>query len=141
MAAPVPQRAPAPAANPAAAPVASPNLTQMSHQEQQPAKVEAKKEQALRTAIADDSSWIIGELHYLHTDGGQWVLRYAPLDREDRNGGAVVLAKNIDMSKFREGDFVFVKGQMLDEGRSSRHTTEPLYRVTSIDLNERPGAP
>jgi hypothetical protein len=146
---PLPARSPAPttpaapsapAAYPVVPPAASPGVTQMTHREEQPAKTEAKKEQALRTAVADDGSWIIGELHYLHTDGGRWVLRYAPLDKEDRYGGAVVLANNVDMSKYREGDFVFVRGQILDEGRATKHSSEPLYRVTSIDLNERPGA-
>src|SRR5262249_33423209 len=97
------------------------------------------QETVQKTAIADDASWIIGQLTYVHSDGGLWLVRYAPLDREDRFGGAVVLAAGSDMSKFREGDMVFVKGEVLNQGRSFRHLGAPLYRVTSIDLNERPG--
>ena len=63
-----------------------------------------------RVAIADDDSWIIGQLFYLHADGGTWVVRYAPLGKEDRYGGEVVLARGVDMSQLREGDLVYVKG-------------------------------
>jgi hypothetical protein len=105
----------------------------------EPKADEVSKENVLRVAMADDGTWIIGELHYVHADGGLWVLRYAPLDREDRYGGAVVLARGQDMSKFREGDLVFVRGSMLDEGRASKYLAAPLYRATAIELNERPG--
>jgi hypothetical protein len=42
------------------------------------------------------------------------------------------------MSKFREGDLVFVKGSVLNEGRASKYVGGPMYRATSIELNERP---
>jgi hypothetical protein len=140
MAAPLTPRPPqAPAAAPAA-PAAGPGVTPIAHKEQS-APDEIKKENVLRVAMADDGSWLIGELHYVHADGGLWVVRYAPLDKEDRYGGAVVLAKGPDMSRFREGDLVFVKGSILDEGRASKHVGGPLYRATAIELNERPGEP
>jgi hypothetical protein len=139
---PTPGRSYAPIPSPApAAPGAPPGVMPISHTVQKPALPEAPKETVLRVAIADDASWVIGELQYVHTDGGTWVVRYAPLDREDRYGGAIALAKGVDMRQFREGDLVFVKGSILDEGRSSRHVGAPLYRVTSISLNERPGEP
>jgi hypothetical protein len=116
-------------------------ITQAIHETVEPAAAGAPatpKETVERVAIADDASWIIGQLTYVHADGGIWVVRYAPLDREDRFGGAVVLAPGPDMNKYREGDIVFVKGAVINEGRSSKHLGAPLYRVTSIDLNERP---
>ena len=139
--APRPMPAPAPAPAPAAgtsmaAPPASGVIT-ATHKEQKTEEV--SKENVLSVAMADDASWIIGELHYVHADGGLWVVRYAPLDREDRYGGAVVLARGQDMSKFREGDLVFVRGSILDEGRASKYLAAPLYRATAIELNERPG--
>jgi hypothetical protein len=132
----------APAAAPLVAVGGAPGLMPISHEQEPPAQAaqgEIKKENVLRVAIADDASWVIGELQYVHADGGIWVVRYAPLDKEDRYGGAVVLAKGQDMSKFREGDLVFVKGSMLNEGRASKFVGGPLYRATSIELNERPG--
>lgn len=135
------QAVPGAAAAPAVAPAAVPGLLAISHEQEPPAPAEIKKENVLKVAMADDASWIVGELHYVHADGGLWVVRYAPLDKEDRYGGAVVLAKGQDMSKFREGDLVFVKGSVLDEGRASKYVGGPLYRATSIELNERPGEP
>jgi hypothetical protein len=138
--APRPPQAPqAPAAAPAS-PAAGAGVTPIGHQEPA-APDEIKKENVLRVAMAEDGSWLIGELHYVHADGGLWVVRYAPLDKEDRYGGAVVLARGPDMSRFREGDLVFVKGSILDEGRASKYVGGPLYRATAIELNERPGGP
>ena len=137
---PRPAPAPAPARAPAAptsyATPAASGVIPANHKEQK--TEEASKESVLRVAMADDASWIIGELHYVHADGGLWMVRYAPLDKEDRYGGAVVLARGQDMSKFREGDLVFVKGSILDEGRASKYLAAPLYRATSVELNERP---
>jgi hypothetical protein len=101
------------------------------------AAADAPKETMERIAIADDASWIIGQLSYVHADGGIWVVRYAPLDTEDRFGGAVVLAPGTDMSKFHEGDVVFVRGEIVNKGRGSKYVGGPLYRATSIDLNDR----
>jgi hypothetical protein len=142
---PPPRPAPAPAPAPAAAPAgrtsmaapAAAGVIPATHREQKAADV--TKENVLRVAMADDGTWIIGELHYVHADGGLWLVRYAPLDKEDRYGGAVVLARGQDMSKFREGDLVYVKGSILDEGRASKSLAAPLYRATTIELNERPG--
>jgi hypothetical protein len=129
---------PAPAGPVSYAAPAPAGVVPANHQEKVEKAPEVSKENVLRVAIADDATWIIGELHYVHADGGLWVLRYAPLDKEDRYGGAVVLARGQDMSKFQEGDLVFVKGSILDEGRASKSLAAPLYRATSIELNERP---
>jgi hypothetical protein len=104
-----------------------------------PALAEAPKETVERVAIADDASWVIGQLSYVHAGGGIWLLRYAPLDTEDRYGGGVVLAPGADMSKFHEGDIVFVRGSIVNEGRGSKYVGGPLYRATNIELNERAG--
>jgi hypothetical protein len=90
-----------------------------------------------RTAIADDGSWVVGQLFYVHEDGGTWILRYAPLSREDKYGGEVVLAHGLDMKEFREGDLAYVTGEFLKEGRASKYVGGPLYRPFSIKLNER----
>ena len=45
-----------------------------------------------RVGCAADYSKVVGQLYYVHIDGGVWILRYAPLSQEDGNGGSVVLA-------------------------------------------------
>jgi hypothetical protein len=89
-----------------------------------------------RVDHAPDYAWLTGQLFYVHADGGLWVLRYAPLWKEDPNGGSMVLARDIRMDNYHEGDLVTVHGEIL-----SQHATEflggPLYRVLSIQLVER----
>jgi hypothetical protein len=102
-----------------------------------PAPQDIKEEYIRRVAIADDASWIIGQLFYIHADGGLWIVRYAPLDKEDRYGGGVVLARGQDMTQFEEGDLVYLRGQILNGGRASKYVGGPLYRAASITLNER----
>ena len=89
-----------------------------------------------RVDRAPDYSWITGQLFFVHADGGLWVLRYAPLDTEDRNGGGVILARDRSMDSYREGDLVTVRGEILQE-RASRYLGAPLYRTSSILLVER----
>ena len=96
-----------------------------------------KPQYAQRVAIADDGSWVLGQLFYVHEDGGTWIVRYAPLGKEDKYGGEVVLAHGIDMSKLREGDLAFVRGEIVHEGRASKYVGGPLYRAFSVELNER----
>jgi hypothetical protein len=90
-----------------------------------------------KVGCAEDYSWITGQLFYLHTDGGKWVLRYASVDQEDRYGGSVVLAPTVSMTNFREGDLVCVHGQILNHGRATRHLGGASYRANHIDLIER----
>jgi hypothetical protein len=89
-----------------------------------------------RVNHAADYSQLTGQLFYVHADGGLWVLRYAPLDTEDRNGGGVILARDRPMDTYREGDLVTVRGEILQD-RASRYLGAPLYRTSSIQLVER----
>ncbi len=89
-----------------------------------------------RVDHAADYSQLTGQLFYVHADGGLWVLRYAPLDTEDRNGGGVILARDRSMASYREGDLVTVRGGVLQE-RASKYLGAPLYRSSSIQLVER----
>ena len=88
-------------------------------------------------AIADDASWVLGQLFYVHEDGGTWIVRYAPYSKEDRYGGEVILAHGIDMSNLREGDLAFVRGEIIKPDRASKYVGGPLYRASSVELNER----
>jgi hypothetical protein len=89
-----------------------------------------------RVDRAADYSWVTGQLFYVHADGGLWVLRYAPLAKEDTYGGSVVLARDRQMDSYREGDLVTVHGEILNQ-KSSIFLGGPLYRARSIQLVER----
>jgi hypothetical protein len=90
-----------------------------------------------RVDRAADYSWVTGQLSFVHADGGVWVLRYAPLDKEDPNGGSVVLARGRQLDSYREGDLVKVHGEILPE-KGSLFLGGPLYRIHSIQLIHRP---
>jgi len=90
-----------------------------------------------RVARAADFSKLTGQLFYAHTDGGIWVLRYAPLDTEDSYGGGVVLARDRSMNGYREGDLVTVEGQVLEQ-KWSIHLGGPLYQIRTMSLVDRP---
>ncbi len=89
-----------------------------------------------RVAHAPDYSCVTGQLFYVHADGGLWILRYAPLWQEDTNGGSIVLARDLRMDNYREGDLVTVRGQILSK-KSSVFLGGPLYRASSIQLVDR----
>jgi hypothetical protein len=90
-----------------------------------------------RVDRAADYGWLTGQLFYVHTDGGLWVLRYAPIWKEEANGGSVVLARDVPMDSYREGDLVKVHGEVLQQ-KASSSLGGPLYRVESIQLVDRP---
>jgi hypothetical protein len=90
-----------------------------------------------RVERAADYSWLTGQLFYVHADGGLWVLRYAPIWKEEANGGSVVLARDMPMDSYREGDLVQVRGEILQD-KASSSLGGPLYRSQSIQLLDRP---
>jgi hypothetical protein len=90
-----------------------------------------------RVGRAADYSRLTGQLFFVHADGGLWVLRYAPLWKEDAKGGSVILARDREMDRYREGDLVTVQGEIVQE-RGSARLGGPLYRVRSIQLVDRP---
>jgi hypothetical protein len=90
-----------------------------------------------RVSRAADYSKLTGQLFFVHIDGGTWVLRFAPLWKEDVNGGSVVLARDQQMDSYREGDLVTIEGTVIKEKGSTR-LGGPLYQVRTIQLVERP---
>jgi len=82
-------------------------------------------------------SKLTGQLFYVHTDGGLWVLRYAPLSEEDRNGGSVILSRDRMMNSYKEGDLITVEGEIISQ-KGSAHLGGPLYRVQQMILVDRP---
>jgi hypothetical protein len=89
-----------------------------------------------RVSHADDYSQLTGQLFFVHTDGGRWVLRYAPISNEDRYGGSVVLARDLVMDSYQEGDLVRVEGAVLAD-KSGVPLGGPLYRASRIALVDR----
>jgi hypothetical protein len=89
-----------------------------------------------RVGRAADYGWLTGQLFYVHADGGLWVLRYAPLWKEDPNGGSVILARDRQMDSYREGDLVTIHGEILNQ-KGSIFLGGPLYRTQSIQLIDR----
>jgi len=89
-----------------------------------------------RVTHAPDYSCVTGQLFYVHADGGLWILRYAPLWQEDPNGGSIVLARDLRMANYREGDLVTVHGEILSQ-KGSVFLGGPLYRANSIELVDR----
>jgi hypothetical protein len=96
-----------------------------------------KPEFARKVGHSEDYSVVTGQVYRVHVDGGRWVVRFAPLDEEDRYGGSIVLAPAISLGEIREGDLVRVHGEILDKGRASKHLGGPLYRALTVELVER----
>jgi hypothetical protein len=89
-----------------------------------------------RVGHAPDFSSVTGQLFFVHADGGLWILRYAPLGQEDPNGGSIVLARDLRMDEYHEGDLVTVRGEILDQ-KGSHYLGGPLYRAHGIELVDR----
>jgi hypothetical protein len=138
---------------PVAAPSANPAIAQVSYSvyaqvpRPQPAPVTAVTATQPHIQVGNkfqdlighegDYSWITGQLYYVHTDGGMWVVRYAHVDEVDKYGGSVVLTPTVEMKNFREGDLVNVCGEILNNGIPVRPLGGALYRVNSIQMVER----
>lgn len=91
---------------------------------------------ALANKIGRDEKfeWITGQLE---VENGGFVIYYATPETVDTYHGRVALQTQTDMSKFRRGDLISVRGQLVHRGgRIGRDG--PVYRVTAADLIERP---
>jgi hypothetical protein len=131
---------PLPAGMPGQAPVIIDSTEAAEFQGGQPEprvnlKVVAKNQD--KVGHEDDYSWVTGQLFYVHTDGGRWVVRYGLPDQVDKYGGSIVLAPTVEMKNFREGDLVCVTGRVVDEGRVSRSLGGALYRAETITIVDR----
>lgn len=89
-----------------------------------------------KASASADYSKLTGQLFFVHTDGGLWVLRYAPISEEDRYGGSVVLARDVNLSDYHEGDLITIEGAILSE-KSQKPLGGALYRAQKVSLVER----
>jgi len=89
-----------------------------------------------KASASPDYSKLTGQLFFVHTDGGVWVVRYAPISQEDRYGGSVVLARDIDMANYEDGDLVSIQGEVL-ANRTSLPLGGALYHAAKVNLVEK----
>jgi hypothetical protein len=134
---PAPAAAPAPATEPQPDKVAPEPKKETPPPPPPPAAFEIKKEYLPKVGNAADYSWVTGQLFYIHAEGGLWLVRYAPHEKEDRYGGSVVLAPSLTMDTYQEGDLVTVRGGVLHDGRASKYLGGPPYRANNMELVER----
>jgi hypothetical protein len=80
---------------------------------------------------AEDYRWLVGQLQRVHTPGAEWKIRYAGLDEHDVWGGSMVLARDVRLESFQDGQLVYVEGEILAE-RPSAYLSGPLYRMDTI---------
>jgi hypothetical protein len=84
---------------------------------------------------AADYAWLQGVLdrHYL----GHMDLRFCDASEEEEWGGKVSLAEDPRLKQFKDGDVLFVEGELVMEngqpkrGRTNRY---PLYHVRNVEL-------
>jgi hypothetical protein len=74
--------------------------------------------------------WLLGRLERIEGYGGQWRLRYATLDTWDEHGTSVVLEPDVRLDEYRDGDFVYVRGEVASS--STSHLRGAVYRVRII---------
>jgi hypothetical protein len=89
---------------------------------------------AKRVGRDEKFNWITGQIEI---ENGNYVMYYATPEMIDKYHGRIVLApQQVDLSQFRRGDLVSVRGQLVQ-----RPTTQgmiPTYRVSVASLIERP---
>jgi hypothetical protein len=72
--------------------------------------------------------WLVGTLDYSRIQQA-WVLRYVPLEQEDRYGGCVTLVLSGRPMNFKRGQTVRVQGALIDpESQQLR----PAFQVRDI---------
>ena len=89
---------------------------------------------AKRVGRDEKFDWVTGQIEI---ENGSYVMYYATPESIDKYHGRIVLApQKVDLSQFRRGDLVSVRGQLVQQP-----TTQgiiPTYRVSFVSLIERP---
>ncbi len=76
--------------------------------------------------------WLVGTLDYSKIQRG-WLLRYGPLQEEDRYGGCVLLLAPSHDTTFKSGQTVRVEGSLIDP---TSHQLRPAYRVENVRVEQ-----
>jgi hypothetical protein len=106
----------------------------IAKQEVIPAKqviAEPERNEIPEYAHAQDYSWLVGQLQRVHSPQHQWKIRYAALDENEQWGGSMILAPDARLDQCKDGDMVYVEGEILSE-RPSLYLSGPLYRVRCL---------
>jgi hypothetical protein len=81
-----------------------------------------------RFGFAPDYTWLLGKLEHSQASG-EWKLRYIPIDgTTDQYGGSVILENPQSLGDLAAGDYVRIRGELLDAKRDGM-TFAPIYRV------------
>lgn len=77
--------------------------------------------------------WLVGTLDYSRIQEA-WVLRYVPVEEDDRYGGCVTLVVSGQMKNFKRGQTVRVEGSLIDpESQQLR----PAFQVENIRIAQQ----
>ncbi len=79
-----------------------------------------------------DYEWLIGNLQRVHIPRDGWKIRYSRIDQIDKWGGSMVLAPDIRLEEFSDGDTVYIEGEVLNN-RASLYLSGPLYRISKLE--------
>ncbi len=88
-------------------------------------------------AHAQDYRWLVGQLQRVHSPQHQWKIRYAALDEDDEWGGSMVLSQDARLDRCKDGDMVYVEGEILN-ARPSLYLSGPC---TASAPSARPKTP
>ncbi len=100
-----------------------------------PAKAKSPVLPHLANKIGRDEKfdWITGQIEL---ENGNYVMYYATAETVDKYNGRIVLApQQTDMSQFKHGDLVSIRGQLAQ--RPTAQGVMPIYRITHASLIER----
>jgi hypothetical protein len=89
-----------------------------------------------RFGHGSDYRWVAGKLDR-HLKGGYWTLRYADIGDDDAWGGKVRLLDSERLKDLRDGDVVYVEGDLLAPAGAADITGYPPYRVKSLTVIEK----
>jgi hypothetical protein len=120
-------------------PAALPPVQQVAHTEAAPQPVVLKPAEGapyrdISSAAcfdhADDYAWLAGQVECSRLGHGR-RLRYASIDNVDKYGGSVTLQGDSSLERLKDGNFVKVRGHVIDPGDSS---TAPAYHVEAYEF-------
>jgi hypothetical protein len=119
-------------ASPNAAPFAAESIPSSTAEKQEAAEVAPTMDSPPRFGHDPNYRWLVGTLDYSRIQRG-WLLRYVPVQQEDRYGGCVMLVAPNHETSFKHGQTVRVEGTFIDpESRQLR----PAYRVETVRVEQ-----
>jgi len=81
-------------------------------------------------------TWVAGVADR-HLKGSYWTIRYADIGTDDIWGGKVRLLDDDKLRDLRNGDVVYVEGELLAPKSAADSSLYPPYRVTSVRVMEK----